>query len=249
MNRAIHPGFGVENLLATYPRRRPPLGPELQARYVEEYRANRTGKAPINAIVLALEGWMHRQIALRGSAGSVLELGGGTLNHLPYERVVDAYDVVEPFEELWRHNPHRARVRRIYSDITDVPAANRYDRVISVAVLEHLTELPSVVARAALKLSPSGYFQAGIPSEGGFLWGLAWRSVTAPAFRLRTGLPYDSLMRHEHVNTAREIVAVVRHMFREVSIRRFPLPLLHGSFYTYLEARDVCEARCRSLAS
>jgi hypothetical protein len=56
-------------------------------------------------------------------------------------------------------------------------------------------------------------------------------------------------MRHEHVNAAPEIIAVVRHLFRDVRVSRFPLPWHHFSFYAYLEARDPVLERCRALAT
>ena len=53
-------------------------------------------------------------------------------------------------------------------------------------------------------------------------------------------------MRHEHVNNANEIIAIVRHFFEDVRIRRFPTPFHHASFYSYLEAqrprRDLASA-------
>ena len=66
---------------------------------------------------------------------------------------------------------------------------------------------------------------------------MAWRGVTGPAYRLRTGLDYGTLMRHEHVNTAPEILALVRHFFGDVSVSRFPAPMHRFSFYTYVEGR------------
>ena len=126
-----------------------------------------------------------------------------------------------------------------------MPEGSRYDRVISVAVLEHLEKLPEQVARCGLALAEGGVFQAGIPSEGGFLWGATWRLTTGISFRMRTGLPYRLLMRHEHINGAQEILRVVRHFFERVRVRRFPLPLHHLSLYAYIHAerprRDVCE--------
>jgi len=194
---------------------------------------------------------MHRQIACRRSSGSdsILEIGAGTLNHLPYEGHWKRYDIVEPFRELYQDSDQRQRVRTIYSDIREVPEQNRYDRVLSVAVLEHLTNLPEVVARSALLLTPTGTFQAGIPSEGGFLWGAAWRCTTGVSYRVRTGLSYGDLMRHEHVNDAAEILAVLRHFFSTVTVRRFPLPFHHLSFYACAEAAgaraDFCAAFLR----
>ena len=85
------------------------------------------------------------------------------------------YDVVEPFRELWEDSPYRGAVRTIYSDIGELPEKAAYDLILSVAVLEHLTELPDMIARSALHLRKGGRWCAAFPSEGGFLWGTAWR--------------------------------------------------------------------------
>jgi len=242
------PEIDAERLLATYPRTRPPLPRELAERFVEEYRANRNGQHAVNSLVARLESWMHRRIAANAPAGSILEIGAGTLNHVPYEEHATRYDVVEPFEELWIDSVHRPRVQKILRDIDEVDPATRYDRIVSVAVLEHLTDLPRVVAKCATRLSPGGRFQAGIPSEGGLAWWLGWNVVTGPAFRFRTGLPYGALMRHEHVNNAAEIECVVHYLFERVNVQRFPLPFVHGSFYTYLDASEPRLDRAAGLA-
>lgn len=195
---------------------------------------------------------MHRSLA--GITGAtILELGAGTLNHLPFESGTERYDVVEPFHELWADSPGRGHVDRFYDDIRDVPPNEHYDKIISIAVLEHLTDLPDVVANCARHLTPAGVFAAGFPSEGGLAWYSAWRFGTGTAYRLRTGLSYAPLMRHEHVNGAREIESVVRRFFRAVDRRRFPLPIFQASLYSLLTARDpdlrACEqwTRARSL--
>ena len=145
---------------------------------------------------------MHKMAANRGGRGSILELGAGSLNHFPYEARAPVYDCVEPFRELYEASAFRRRIRNLYEDIKDIPAYAGYDRILSVAVLEHLEDLPSIVARCGLLLSDVGVFQAGIPTEGGFLWGALWRLTTGVSYRLRTGLDYSTVMRHEHVNTA-----------------------------------------------
>ncbi len=233
-------------LLNSYPRKRPPLPPAHQAIYVKHLRDNRLGSRPLQSLVLRLESWMHRQIAARQppSRNSILEIGAGTLNHVPYESHGESYDVVEPFRELYEDSPWRNRVSAIYAGIREVPGENRYDRILSVATLEHLTDLPEVVARSALLLTPGGIFQAGIPTEGGFLWGAAWRCTTALSFRLHTGLDYKSMMQHEHVNNASEILTVLGCFFASVQVRRFPLPLLHLSLYTYMEAAHPRTRAC-----
>ncbi len=244
----------MTKLLRSYPRERPALTPSHQAIYVNHHRASRLGLDPVRAAVLRLEGWMHRQVTDGPSSrsDSILEIGAGSLNHVPYELHWKCYDVVEPFAELYQDSPERRRVTAIYRDIRDVPEGNRYNRILSVAVLEHLTDLPEVLARSALLLASQGVFQAGIPSEGGFLWGASWRCTTGLFFRLRTGLSYKQMMRYEHVNDAHEILTVLRHFFKSVKVRRFPSPLHHLSFYTYVEAAepqtDTCAAFLREMA-
>jgi SAM-dependent methyltransferase len=196
---------------------------------------------------MRLERWMHRKISDVPSADAILELGAGTLNHVRLEMPASGYDAVEPFRELWEGRPERQLIRAMYEDIEDIPSGTRYGKIVSVAVLEHLTDLPRVIARCGLLLSPGGVFQAGVPTEGGALWGLAWRVTTALAFRLTRGLDYSRIMRHEHLNSAQEIEAIVGYCFEEVSLTRFPLPWRHASFYTYLEARRPRTGQCRAL--
>ena len=129
----------------------------------------------------------------------------------------------------------------------DVPVDARYDKVLSVGVLEHMTNLPAQVARAAMHLEPEGDFLAGIPSEGGLLWWIGWRCTTGLAYWWQHGLDYGSLMRHEHVNRCREIIAICRHLFAKVEVNWFPFPGLHVSFYAFLHASNPSEERCRDI--
>lgn len=167
----------VKRLLASYPRERPPLPPALAAIYHDTYVSSREGRGILYRITQSLEAWMHRRIAADSVSGqTALEIGAGTLNHLRFEANDETYDVVEPYTALYEGRPETKRVRAFYADIAEVPRENRYDRIISIATLEHVLDLPRLVAQAATLLKPEGTFAAGIPSEGGFLWGLAWRS-------------------------------------------------------------------------
>lgn len=149
--------------------------------------------------------------------------------------------------ELYRDSVALNRVDHTYSSIADISEHVRYSRVISIAVLEHVEDLPALVARSGMLLDSDGVFQAAIPAEGGMLWGLAWRMTTGILYRMRTGLQYTPLMRHEHLNTAVEIIAIVRYFFRTVALSWFPLPSRHLSFYCYIEARHPHRSRCASL--
>ena len=237
----------IDDLIASYPRCRPPLSAAHRESYIEHYRGNRSGERGLSKTVLKLEAWMHRRVA-EGVSGSILELGAGNLNHVPYHPEASVYDIVEPFRELWLDSAYRGSVRSIYQDLSHVPRTERYDCILSIAVLEHLTELPYILGSAAQLLSTNGSFRAGFPSEGGILWGLAWRLTTGIEYRLRRRLDYGAIMRHEHINTGAEVEALVRHLYESVEVSRFPLRGRHFSFYTVVVARrprlDRCSALC-----
>jgi hypothetical protein len=232
-------GADIEAVLARFPKARPALTPEVKAIYLRQYKENRSGRTPAASAAQRLEGWMHRQVAADVAGGAVkatLELGAGMLNQLPYERFTAPYDIVEPFAALYAEAPDRGRVRDIFADIGETPADRRYDRITSIAALEHMCELPLVLAQAARRLAPEGVLRVAYPAEGGLLWTLGWRLTTGLEFRLRHGLDYGVLMRHEHVNTAAEIEALVRGLFEDARIRSFGLGR-QLSLYRFLEAR------------
>ena len=210
-----------------FPKTRPALPEEIARIYVSWYRENREGGSAAASAAQAVEAWLHRQVAadlwLGASGVSTLELGAGTLNQLGFEPACGPYDIVEPFAELFRDSPALARVRHVHADIREVPAEARYDRITSSAVLEHLCDLPEVLARSCLLLAEGGTFRASIPSEGTWVWYLSWRLSTGLEFWLRHRLDYGRIMRHEHVNTAREIEEVLRYFFGEVSMKVFGL--------------------------
>ena len=230
---------GLQALLARFPKTRPPLSPRIQAIYARQYKENRSGESTAASLSQRLEAWMHRQVAADvagGAARSTLELGAGTLNQLRHEPFTAPYDIVEPFAELFADSPDRGRVRHAWSDIAEAPADAAYQRITSIAALEHICDLPLVLARAAELLTPDGVFRAAIPAEGGFLWKLGWSLTTGLEFRLRHGLDYGELMRHEHVNTAAEIETLVTALFEEVEVRSFGLGR-QLSLYRFLAAR------------
>jgi len=107
---------------------------------------------------------MHNKVAqdvVGRSPKSTLELGAGNLNQLPYEPMSGPYDIVEPFRKLYEPSPHLERVRNVYADIAEIPSENRYQRITSVAVLEHVENLPEMVARSAVLMDDGGSFRAG----------------------------------------------------------------------------------------
>jgi hypothetical protein len=231
-------------VFSQFPKRRTPLPPQYAAIYLQHYRNSREGNSQILGLAQRMERWMHRKIAQdAASPKATLEIGAGNLNQLPYEPRSHPYDIVEPFRELFESSPHLQRVRNVYPDIADIPAENRYQRITSVAVLEHVENLPELVARSGLLLTEDGSFRAGIPSEGTILWRLGWQFTTAVDFRARYNLDYSVLMRYEHVNTAREIEEVLRYFFADVRGSVFGLARAL-SFYQFFACAKPRLDRC-----
>ncbi len=238
----------IDQILAKFPKKRLELSAEMQALHLRVLVANRERQTWLSKISNLLESWMHRQIANRGRvipAARLLEIGAGTMNHIDFEPASIRYDAIEPIKDLYDGKDELKRLSNLYDDVKSIPEETKYERVISIATLEHLTELPLHVALSGLRLAEGGVFQVGIPCEGGFLWGLSWRISTAVAFRLKTGFNFAEHMRYEHVNDAHEVRAVMSHFFNEVTIKRFPLPLFHLSLYEYVEAKTPHVQRCR----
>lgn len=229
-----------------FPKTRQPL-PEAYARiYEAHYKENRKGGTPALTLSHKMERWLHWQIArdpIRPGQ-STLEIGAGTLNHLPYEPELGPYDIVEPFRELYETSGDLRRIRNIYGDIGEIPPGGKYDRIITIATFEHVCNLPEVVARAALLLNPGGMLRVSIPSEGTILWTLGWKLTTGIEFRARHRLDYGFLMRYEHINTAREIEEVLRHFFSDVRTSVFGL-CRALSFYQAFRCANPAPGPCR----
>lgn len=238
---------GMEPILfESYPKIRPELPPAYKAIYEKAYAENRKGQTRATSIAQRMERWLHYAVAEDATAEkSTLELGAGTLNQLPFEPAAQAYDIVEPMTFLFDGSDLRDRVRHAFAAIEDVPADSRYDRITSCAVLEHVLDLPTLVARSALLLAPGGSFRASIPAEGGFLWTAAWNCTTGLEFRLRHNLDYGVLMRHEHVNTASEIERVVGYFFKSMKVRSFGIGR-QFSFYRSIAAYEPNLERARA---
>jgi len=235
-------------MFESFPKKCPPLPKEIQDIYSTHYKSNREGQTIASSLAQRIESWMHRQVAgdvanLQDSVKVTLELGAGTLNQLQYEPAVYSYDIVEPFTDLYKSSPLLGKVRNIYSDISEIPSNCHYDRITSVATLEHVCNLPEVIAQSGLLLAKNGVFRASVPSEGTWLWMLGWKLTTGLEFKLKYGLDYGLLMKHEHVNTAKEIEEVLSYFFEQINCKVFGLSK-STSLYRYYECRISKIDRC-----
>lgn len=191
---------------------------EFQKLFLEHMANNRSGGTPASYLTRKMEAWLHQRVArdVRGRTGqATLEIGAGSLNQLAYERTVP-YDIVEPSAASYGSSKYRDRVGHIYADISEIRPPARYDRITSIAVFEHILDLPQVVARTCLLLKENGTLRVAIPNEGTLLWKLGWAMTTGLEFRLKYGLKYGILMKHEHVNSAQEVEEVLGYFYKRL---------------------------------
>ena len=186
---------------------------------------------------LFVEKWYHlKAYKAKTDAHSILEIGAGNLNHVKFEKNYKIYDVVEPKDYLIRASDPvmRKRVRNVYKDIENIPEGLIYDKIISIAVLEHIENLELILEKTSKKLSDNGKFIVEIPAEGEFLWWLGWRLTTGIGFWLKYRLDYGVIMRFEHVNKAHKIIVSLKKYFNIVHLTSFPLNFKNWRLYIHI---------------
>jgi len=213
--------MGMVGILNGFPKKRLELPEDYKIIYEKYYIENRNGKTKMSGASQFMERWLHRKIAKTSSTERrTLEIGAGTLNQLKYEAGA-LYDVVEPFELLYRDSPEYHRVKNFFKDISEISSGEKYDRITSCACFEHILNLPEVIAKTCMLLNNGGILCTSIPNEGRFLWTLGWKVTTGGEFRRRYGLDYGVIMRYEHVNTADEIETILKYFYKKVRMKIF----------------------------
>lgn len=236
-----------------FPKVRPELPEPFKLIYKQQYKSNRNGETTAASLAQKMEAWLHKKVAEdvpRVHELKTLEIGAGTLNQLHYEES-SHYDIVEPFQELFTGSPLLSKVNAIYRDMDEVGLNQTYERITSIATFEHITDLPKVVAKACILLAKDGTLRTSIPNEGTFLWTLGWKATTGLEFKLKYGLDYGTLMKHEHVNTAREIEEVLTYFFGRNKCSTFGLNKAIALYRFYESSRpklDLAKKYLESLA-
>ncbi len=111
---------------------------------------------------------------------------------------------------MYRNSILKKRINKNYPSFNNLPN-KKYDRIISCATLEHITDLPKFLATSAFKLKNENSFHShSIPCEGYLAWTIANRYISGIFFRLRTGCSYNELMKYEHVNNYDEIYSIIK---------------------------------------
>ena len=67
----------------------------------------------------------------------------------------------------------------------------------------------------------------GLPTEGGFWYGIGRRLTSKPYTERKYGIDYDAIVRSEHCNTFNEVVEVLHAQFKVHEQRFIPYFLLY----------------------
>jgi SAM-dependent methyltransferase len=171
----------------------------------------------------------HTYALRSASAGArTLEIGPGNGSHLLFENLAELqeYVALELRESLSQQieTDHR-NVRVVVGDCQrtlEFPDGY-FDRVLAIHVLEHLDNLPAALREIKRVLKPSGLFSVVIPCEGGVGYSLGRKFTSQRMFEKRYSMPYDWMIRYDHINQAREVLHELRSDFRVVHRTFFPL--------------------------
>lgn len=166
--------------------------------------------------------------------GETLEIGAGLGGHLAHEQLSPEQEGHYWAVELRAGIAEQIRVKfpRVNVIVADCQeplefADGCFSRCIAVHVLEHLPNLPACVREVWRLLDKDhGRLLAAIPCEGGPAYSLARRLSAKRIFEGEYKMPYEPLIKREHLNLPPEVMAELAPYFVLEHRRFFPLPFL-----------------------
>lgn len=216
------------------------LPKKYQEIYEEFYLNYSKSNSFFRKLSLLVEKWYHlKAYKAYPSANSILEIGAGNLNHVKFEKGFSIYDVVEPKKYLIdaSHPKNKSLLRKVYKDISEIPQKNTYQKIIAIAVIEHIDDLNNLFEKVNNHLEKDSKFIIEIPAEGEFLWWVGWRLTTAIGFWIKYKLDYGVIMNYEHVNNAKNIISTIKKFFFIEKIESFPFNFKNGRLYIHIVCR------------
>lgn len=201
----------------------------LAARWLQNYdRANYSGG--LAAYVLrTTHSLIERPFGPGVHRPQVLELGAGTLAHLPFvKHSFDRYIASDSDPQVLRESAHRKLpygVQLLQLDGNDLPFENdTFDRVIATHVLEHIHPPHLALEEWVRVLKSGGVLSLILPCDPGLAWRLG-RYFGPRRQGERAGLPYDYYMAREHVNSIFNLDKILSFHFPEKEVTWWPLRL------------------------
>lgn len=173
----------------------------------------------------------------------ILEVGAGTLAHLPFVRHSFSRYVASDFDQkvldALIDTPLPPGVVLMKLDGGALPFDDgSFDRVIATHVLEHVPFPHLAIAEWVRVLKPGGVLSVILPCDPGWAWRIG-RYLGPRKQAEAAGLPYDYYMAREHINSIFNLKEILAYHFPERDVKwwplRVPLPdvnlIYAGNFY------------------
>lgn len=141
-----------------------------------------------------------------------LEIGAATGNHTMTEDLqLQEYEIVEIDSRLCELLQKKFPKIKVHNDdICTFKNDILYDRIIAVHVLEHIKELGLALNNMYALLKREGYVDVVIPCEGGLVYSIGRELTAKRKYEKKFKTPYKDYIKHEHVQTANDILDAIR---------------------------------------
>ena len=209
-----------------WPKSRPALTEE-QKRIFSDWYQHWLSEAGMQGRYSFVDRFGHEYAARTFEKGcKTLDIGAGNGAHLKYENLdAQEYTALEYSRELLEDiNRLYPKAKTVIGDCQKPMDFQKdyFDRVLAIHVLEHLDNLPVTLGEVNRMLRPGGKFSVIIPCEGGMLYSIGRKFSSEKMFKARYHQSYDWLIKYDHVNTAREVLAELKHLFNVDRSQYFP---------------------------
>ena len=159
----------------------------------------------------------------------VLEVGAGTLAHLPFVRHrFDRYiasDFDQSVLDAVKDAPRPKGVELLKLDGSSLPFEDSsFNRLIATHVLEHVPFPHLAIQEWVRVLKPGGVLSLILPCDPGWAWRLG-RYLGPRKQAEKAGLPYDYYMAREHINSIFNLDQLLKYHFPKREITWWPMRL------------------------
>jgi ubiquinone/menaquinone biosynthesis C-methylase UbiE len=215
----------------------------LVARWLENYDRSNYDKGLSASILKNTHRLIERPFGPDTHLAHVLEVGAGTLAHLPFVRHrFDRYIASDHDQMVLDAISDRelaAGVELMKLDGSILPFDdNCFDRLIATHVLEHVPFPHLAIQEWVRVVKPGGVISLILPCDPGWLWRFG-RNLGPRKQAEKAGLPYDYYMAREHINSIFNLGTLLNYHFPKRQVTwwplRVPLPDLNliyaGNFY------------------
>ncbi len=199
---------------------------QLVAKWLDNYDGANYEKGLAASVLRSTHKLIEKPFPETRHVPQVLELGAGTLAHLPFIRhSFDRY-IASDFDETVvaraREQDLPDGVELQILDGTTLPFdSDTFDRLIATHVLEHVPAPHRALEEWVRVLKPGGVLSLILPCDPGIAWRMG-RYLGPRKQAEAAGLPYDYYMAREHVNSIFSLHRILSYHFPNRNVTWWP---------------------------